>query len=172
MADKSSALMQRLLSGSPRQRLLLIGNSLLIVIAIIMATLLGLLFVRITKIRLLFQERPYRRLLVCAGIGLTASPLKSSQLRMLTLVNWPMRISKPSFSASVLSERTSSATIAFNGRPEKVYHIGDKLGSAIVIKQIQPFRVIVEQNGARRQIKLEKADSCDTDRADCGQYLG
>ena len=100
MADKSSALMQRLLSGSPRQRLLLIGNGLLIVIAIIMATLLGLLFVKDHQDQTVIPRATVSTLAGLRWNWFDSSPLKSSQLRMLTLVNWPMRISRQSFSAS------------------------------------------------------------------------
>jgi type II secretory pathway component PulC len=58
----------------------------------------------------------------------------------------------------MLSDSTSLATISLNGRPEQVYRVGDKLGSSIVIKQMEAFRIIVEQNGARRQILLKKPD--------------
>lgn len=53
----------------------------------------------------------------------------------------------------------SIATMKFDGKPEAVYRIGDELGSGLKIKQIEPYRVIVEQNGGLREIPMKKAES-------------
>ena len=59
----------------------------------------------------------------------------------------------------MISDTIASATIAFNGKPQKVYHVGDKLGSAVTIEKIEPYRIIVKQNGTNKQILMAKADS-------------
>jgi len=159
MADKSSALMQRLLSGSPRQRLLLIGNGLLIVIAIIMATLLGLLFVKDHQDQTVIPRATVSTL---AGLRWNWFDSQPSQIVAVADADFGELADadiKAKLLGVTLSETVSVATISYNNRPEKVYRVGDKLGSSTVIKQIEPFRVVVEQNGARRQIPLEKADS-------------
>jgi len=149
---------QRTLSGSPGQKLLLLSNLVLAVVMAVLLVAMALLFV---------GDKPVLKAISRTSTGAvtslrwtwfnsTAAAASVEQVDLNDLADADI---KAKLLGIVLSERTSSATIAFNGRPEKVYHVGDKLGSAIVIKQIQPFRVIVEQNGARRQIKLEKADS-------------
>lgn len=153
------AYVQRAMSGSPVQKLLLLSNLLL---AWVMAVLL------VAMVMLLINDKPAANAISRTPAGAvtslrwtwfngtaTAAPIQE-QVDLNDLADADV---KAKLLGVVLSERTSSATIAFNGRPERVYHIGDKLGSAIVIKQIQPFRIIVEQNGARRQIQLKKADS-------------
>jgi type II secretion system protein C len=59
----------------------------------------------------------------------------------------------------VISGDISSATLAFNGKPQKVYHIGDKLGSSVTIEEIEPYRIIVKQNGTNKQILMAKSDN-------------
>jgi type II secretory pathway component PulC len=153
------AYVQRSMSGSPGQKVLLLSNLLL---ALVMAVLL------VAMVMLLINDKPAAKEISRAPAGAVtslrwtwfnstaaAAPIEE-QVDLNDLADANV---KAKLLGVVLSERTSSATIAFNGRPERVYHIGDKLGSAIVIKQIQPFRIIVEQNGAKRQIQLEKADS-------------
>jgi type II secretion system protein C len=59
----------------------------------------------------------------------------------------------------VISGEISSATLAFNGKPQQVYHVGDKLGSVVTIEQIEPYRIIVKQGGINKQILMSKADN-------------
>jgi len=59
----------------------------------------------------------------------------------------------------MLTAQFSSATISYNGKPEAVYHINDKLDGSTLIKQIEPYRIVVVQNGADKKILLEKSDS-------------
>ena len=152
------AYLQRSISGSPVQKLLLLSN-------ILLAALVLALLIAVAK--LFAEDEPAAK-----AISRTSTPAVAS-LRW----NWFSGVAaiapivevdssnladadiKAKLLGVMLSESTSSATIAFNGRPEQVYHIGDKLGSSVVIKQIQPFRIIVEQNGAKRQILLKKPDS-------------
>ena len=149
---------QRTLSGSPGQKLLLLSNLLLAVIMAVLLVAMALLFV---------GDKPAVKGIARTSTGAVTSlrwswfnsTVAATSIAQDDLSDLADADIKAKLLGIVLSERTSSATIAFNGRPEKVYHIGDKLGSEIVIKQIQPFRIIVEQNGAKRQIQLEKADS-------------
>ena len=54
---------------------------------------------------------------------------------------------------------TSLATLKVDSSPQAVYKVGDNLGSNIVIVEIQPYRIIVNQNGVNKQILLEKPES-------------
>jgi type II secretory pathway component PulC len=53
----------------------------------------------------------------------------------------------------------STATIKYSGAPESVYLIGDELSRNITILDIQPYRVVISQNGVKKQIVMEKRDS-------------
>jgi len=154
------AYVQRSMSASPGQKLLLLSNLVLAVAMAVLLVAMALLFVgdKSTVKGIARTSTGAVTNLRWTWFNGTAAAVAAS-VEQVDLNDLADADIKAKLLGTVLSERTSSATIAFNGRPEKVYHIGDKLGSAIVIKQIQPFRVIVEQNGARRQIKLEKADS-------------
>ena len=152
------AYLQRSISGSPVQKLLLLGNILLTALVLVLLIAVAMLFV---------EEEPAAK-----AVSRTSTPVVAS-LRW----NWFSGVAvimpvvevdssnladadvKAKLLGVMLSESTSSATISYNGRPEQVYHIGDKLGSSVVIKQIQPFRIIVEQNGAKRQILLKKPEN-------------
>ena len=152
------AYLQRSISGSPIQKLLLLGNVLLAALVFALLVAIALLIV---------EDKPAAK-----AISRTSTPVEAS-LRW----NWfsGVAAAAPIVEADssnlvdanvnatllgvMLSESTSSATISFNGRPEQVYHIGDKLGSSVVIEQIQAFRIIVEQNGAKRQITLKKPEN-------------
>jgi len=150
--------LQRAISGSPVQKLLLLSNVLLTALVLSLFITIAILFVR---------DEPAAK-----AVSRTSTPVVAS-LRW----NWfsGVAITAPIVEVDssnladadlnakllgvMLSENTSSATISYNGRPERVYHIGDKLGSSVVIKQIQAFRIIVEQNGAKRQILLKKPEN-------------
>lgn len=165
------AYVQRSMSGSPGQKLLLLSNLLLALVMAVLLVAMALLFV---------GDKPVLKAISRTSTGAvtslgwswfnsTAATTSIAQEDRSDLADADINAK---LLGIVLSERTSSATIAFNGRPEKVYHIGDKLGSAIVIKQIQPFRIIVEQNGAKRQIQLKKADSLMKTEQTVGSNLG
>jgi type II secretion system protein C len=59
----------------------------------------------------------------------------------------------------IISDQLSSATIALNAKPQKVYHVGDKLGFDVTIEEIEPYRIIVKQGGTNKQILMAKADT-------------
>ena len=59
----------------------------------------------------------------------------------------------------MIAGNSSSATLKFNGKPESVYHIGDELGSNTSIIEIQPYRIVVNQNGSNKQVLLKKPDT-------------
>ncbi|MEC8469918.1 MAG: type II secretion system protein N, partial [Pseudomonadota bacterium] len=58
----------------------------------------------------------------------------------------------------MLSENNSSATLKFQGRPEKVFKIGDKLSGSIELVEIQAYRIIVQDKGIRKQLLMKKHD--------------
>lgn len=59
----------------------------------------------------------------------------------------------------VMAGNASSATLKVNSSPEAVYQKGDDLGSSSIIVEIQPYRIVVSQNGVNRQILLQKPES-------------
>ena len=58
----------------------------------------------------------------------------------------------------MLSENNFSATLKFQGRPEKVFKIGDKLSGSIELVEIQAYRIIVQDKGIRKQPLMKKYD--------------
>ena len=58
----------------------------------------------------------------------------------------------------MLSNSNSSATLKFKGRPEKVFKVGDKLSGSIELVEIQAYRIILEDNGVRKQLMMKKHD--------------
>ena len=53
----------------------------------------------------------------------------------------------------------SSATLKFNGKPEAVYHKGDNLGANTSLVDIEPYRIVVKQNGINKQVLMKKPDT-------------
>jgi len=62
---------------------------------------------------------------------------------------------------TVMAGPDSSATLKYSGAPEAVYFKGDELGSNTNtrIVAIQPYRIVVNQNGVNKQILMEKPDA-------------
>ena len=58
----------------------------------------------------------------------------------------------------MLSNSNSSATLKFKGRPEKVFKVGDKLSGSIELVEIQAYRIILQDNGVRKQLMMKKHD--------------
>ena len=58
----------------------------------------------------------------------------------------------------MLSAQNASATLKFKGQAEKVYQVGDKLSSSLELVEIQAFRIIVLENGVRKQVLMKKPD--------------
>jgi type II secretion system protein C len=59
----------------------------------------------------------------------------------------------------VMAGDASSATLKVNNTPEAVFKKGDDVGSNSVIVEIQPYRIVVNQNGVNKQILLQKPES-------------
>ncbi|ETN91929.1 type II secretion system protein C [Gammaproteobacteria bacterium MOLA455] len=155
---KIQAYLQRSISGSPVQKLLLLSNVLLMALVFTLLIAIALMVVEDKP-----EAKAISRISTPVGASLrwnwfsgveVAAPVVEADSSNLVDANV-----NATLVGVMLSESTSSATISFNGRPEQVYHIGDKLGSSVVIEQIQAFRIIVEQNGARRQITLKKPEN-------------
>ena len=152
------AYLQRSVAGSAAQKLVLTSNVLLLVVSAVMLINLIMLFSADNQ-----APKAIPRAAQASVAGLrwnwfngAAAPVSAAVDDLDDLADATI---KAKLLGVIIGERTSSATISFNGRREQVYHVDDKLGSSVVIKQIQPFRIIVEQNGAKRQILLEKADT-------------
>jgi type II secretory pathway component PulC len=151
------AYLQRGMSASPVQKLFLLSNLLLIalLLALLVALVMSFTDVKSGAKAISRTSTPVAARLSWnwfKGTAVTA-PIIEVDSRDLADAN-----AKAKLLGVMLSESASLATISLNGRPEQVYRVGDKLGSSIVIKQMEAFRIIVEQNGARRQILLKKPD--------------
>lgn len=59
----------------------------------------------------------------------------------------------------LLAGEASTATIKVGGSPEAVYQKGDELGSNTTLVDIQPYRIVVSQNGVNKQVPMKKPDS-------------
>ncbi len=59
----------------------------------------------------------------------------------------------------LLAGEASTATIKVDGSPEAVYQKGDELGSNTTIVDIQPYRIVISQNGVNKQVLMKKPDS-------------
>lgn len=161
MSNSTSALkayLQRSVAGSAAQKLVLVGNVLLLLVSVLILANL---------VVLANADKPAAKVIPRVAqasvadlkwnwFNGAATPVAAPVVDLDDLANATI---KAKLLGVVIGERTSAATISFNGRPEQVYHVDDKLGASVVIKQIQPSRIIVEQNGAKRQILLEKADN-------------
>jgi len=161
MSNSTSALkayLQRSVAGSAAQKLVLVGNVLLLLVSVLILANL---------VVLANADKPAAKVIPRVAqasvadlkwnwFNGAATPVAAPVVDLDDLANATI---KAKLLGVLIGERTSAATISFNGRPEQVYHVDDKLGASVVIKQIQPSRIIVEQNGAKRQILLEKADN-------------
>ena len=151
------AYLQRGMSASPVQKLLLLSNVLLIalLLALLVALVMSFTDIKSGAKAISRTSTPVAARLSWNWFNGTAvtAPIVEVDSRDLADANV-----KAKLLGVMLSESASLATISLNGRPEQVYRVGDKLGSSIVIKQMQAFRIIVEQNGVRWQILLKKPD--------------
>ena len=59
----------------------------------------------------------------------------------------------------LITPAMGTATLKHAGRQETVYKLGDQLGAGIRLVEVEPERVVIEQNGTRKQVKLKKHDS-------------
>jgi type II secretion system protein C len=59
----------------------------------------------------------------------------------------------------VIAGADSSATMKYSGALERVYFKGDELDNNTTIVEIQPYRIVVNQNGVNKQIVMEKPDA-------------
>ena len=154
---KVQTYLQRSMSASPGQKLLLLSNGLLIalILALLIALAMSFAESKSTAKALSRTSTPAVASLRWTWFSGVAVTVPTVELDSSNLADADVNAK---LLGVLFSESSSLATISFNGRPEQVYRIGDKLGASIVIKQIQAFRIIVEQNGVRRQILLKKPD--------------
>ena len=59
----------------------------------------------------------------------------------------------------LITSETATATIKYAGMREKVYLKGDRLGTNMIISEIEPNRVIIEGKGSKEQITLKRPES-------------
>ena len=59
----------------------------------------------------------------------------------------------------MISDGLSSATVAVSGKPEMVFHVGDKLEADVSLEKIEPYRIIVLESGVMKQILMVKSDT-------------
>tara|TARA_B110000879_G_scaffold111234_1_gene148820 strand:- start:8615 stop:9451 length:837 start_codon:yes stop_codon:yes gene_type:complete len=142
-------------TGSLVQRAIMLSNLLLVLICALLLTLVAIHYT---------AEREAAKLIPRAktdAISLRWNWFRGSQpLKQVAQVG---ELENSTLKAKLLgvmiSDSISSATLAFNGKPQKVYHVGDKLGSTVTIEKIEPYRIIVKQNGTNKQILMAKADN-------------
>jgi type II secretory pathway component PulC len=155
---KVQAYLQRSMSASPGQKLLLLSNGLLIalILALLIALAMSFAESKSTAKALSRTSTPAVASLRWTWFSGVAVTVPTVELDSSNLADADVNAK---LLGVLFSESSSLATISFNGRPEQVYRIGDKLGASIVIKQIQAFRIIVEQNGVKRQILLKNPEN-------------
>ena len=56
----------------------------------------------------------------------------------------------------MIGDEVSAATLNATGKPETVYQIGDEIKANVTITGKEANRIIIDQNGSPRQIKLKK----------------
>ena len=59
----------------------------------------------------------------------------------------------------LITSEVATAVIKHAGVPEKVYRKGDRVGSDMIISDIESDRVIIERNGFREQVTLKRPES-------------
>ena len=59
----------------------------------------------------------------------------------------------------LITSKVSTATIKHRGKAEQVYLLGDEVSRGMTLVEIQAQRIVVEQNGARKQLLLKKPDA-------------
>ena len=59
----------------------------------------------------------------------------------------------------LITSEIATATIKYAGMREKVYLKGDRLGTNMIIFEIEPNRVIIEGKGSKEQITLKRPES-------------
>lgn len=52
-----------------------------------------------------------------------------------------------------------SATLKFKGKPEKVFQRDEKINTSITLLAIEAYRIIVSENGVKKQILMNKPDT-------------
>jgi len=142
-------------AGTLAQRALALGNLLLVLICALLIILLAMLYTAATE-----EVKPIPRANTDA-VSLRWNWFRGSQPiqqapQVGELENSTL---KAKLLGVMISREVSSATLAFNGKPQKVYHVGDKLGPSVTIEKIEPYRIIVKRNGTNEQIVLAKADN-------------
>ena len=59
----------------------------------------------------------------------------------------------------LITPKVSTATLKHKGKTEQVYLLGDEVSSGMTLVEIQAQRIVVEQNGVRKQLLLKKPDT-------------
>ncbi len=150
-----SKLLSMFITGSLAQRAIALGNLLLVLICAVLITMVAMLYSADTEGVKSIPSAKANAVSLRWSWFRGAQPVQQApevgELENSTL--------KAKLLGVMISGEISSATLAFNGKPQKVYHVGDKLGSSVTIEKIEPYRIIVKQNGKNKQILLAKADT-------------
>ena len=154
-ALQPSKLLAMFKTGSLAQRAVVLGNLLLVLICAVLIVMVAMLYTADTE-----GVKPVPRAKSNA-VSLRWNWFRGTQpVEQVAEVG---ELENSTLNAKLLgvmiSGEISSATLAFNGKPQEVYHVGDKLGSSVTIDKIEPYRIIVKQNGKNSQILLAKADT-------------
>lgn len=165
-AFQPSKLFSLFSTGSLAQRAFVLGNLLLVLISALLITMIAMLYSADAE-----EVKPIPRVKSNA-VSLRWNWFRGSQPVQQAAEVGELENStlKAKLLGVMISGEISSATLAFNGKPQKVYHVGDKLGSSVTIEKIEPYRIIVKQNGKNTQILLAKADTViETEQSSVGE---
>lgn len=152
---QKSGLFSALSTGTLAQRAIVLGNILLVLVCAILITMVAMLYIADTE-----EVKPIPRA-KSDTVSLRWNWFRGSQPIQQAPDQGELENStlKAKLLGVMISREVSSATLSFNGKPQKVYHVGDKLGGSVTIEKIEPYRIIVKQNGTNKQILLAKADN-------------
>ncbi|CAI8286710.1 MAG: Uncharacterised protein [Porticoccaceae bacterium UBA1117] len=59
----------------------------------------------------------------------------------------------------MLAGEASSATLKFKGKPEKVFQKNDQINGSIKLLAIEAYRIVVSENGVKKQVVMNKPDT-------------
>jgi type II secretory pathway component PulC len=59
----------------------------------------------------------------------------------------------------MLAGDASSATLKFKGKPEEVFQRDDQINASIKLLAIEAYRIIVSENGVKKQVMMNKPDT-------------
>ena len=150
-------LLSSITAGSPARRAMVAGNILLALVSVLLLVTISLRYMAEIE-----SAEPIPRTKSSAS-SLRWNWFRSNQPVVQAPVEEEGELEDANLKAKLvgvtISPVLSSAAIAVSGKPEEVFHIGDKLGARVTLEQIEPYRVIVLESGVKKQIVMAKSDA-------------